>query len=284
MQIGFAPHRLWPTDPADLASLLETARLIEHLDFDHVLAGTHLLAGDLGLSPDPMVLLSAVAGATSRVRVVSSVLIAPLYQPLVVANQAATLDVLSGGRFVLGVGTGWDRTEFEAVGVPFAERGKRTDAALAALKALWSGESELSLALPPRTPDGPPVWVGGTSDAALRRALRFGDAWHGSGTPEAVTAARARIARLAEDDAIDRDPDTLALTVVSMLLPPGFEPAGKSPGALLGGDDPSRDSIVDELGRLREAGVSTCSLWAPVDAAALPDALAWAAEVAAEIA
>ena len=125
MHIGFAPHRLWPTDPADLSCLLETARLIEHLDFDHVIAGTHLLAGGLGLSPDPMVLLSAVAGATSRIRVVSSILIAPLYQPLVVANQAATLDVLSGGRFVLGVGTGWDRAEFDAVGVPFAGLGRR---------------------------------------------------------------------------------------------------------------------------------------------------------------
>lgn len=277
MHIGFAPHRLWPTDPADLAGVLETARLIESLGFEHVIAGTHLLAGDLGLSPDPMVLLSAVAGATSRVRVATSILIAPLYEPLVVAHQAATLDALSGGRFVLGVGTGWDRAEFDAVGVPFAERGKRTDASLATMRALWRGESEVSLGMPPRTPDGPPVWIGGTSDAALRRALRFGDAWHGSGDPDAVTAARARIAQLAEGT--DRDPDSLGLTVVSMLLPPGFELSGTSPGALLGGDQPSRESIVDELGRLQEAGVSSCSLWAPVDAAALPDVLGWAAEL-----
>ena len=293
MHIGFAPHRLWPTDPADLAAVLETARLIEQLGFDHVIAGTHLLAGDLGLSPDPLVMLSAVAGATSRIRVISSILIAPLYEPLVVAHQAATLDALSGGRFVLGVGTGWDRTEFEAVGVPFGERGKRTDAALAAMRALWRGESELSLGMPPSTPDGPPVWVGGTSDAALRRALRFGAAWHGSGDPGEIAATRARIARLAEGT--DRDPDTLALTVVGMLLPPGFELSGKFPGRLLGdgggggaggdgdGDRPSRESVVDELGRLVEAGVETCSLWAPVDAEALPDVLAWAAEVAAEI-
>ena len=277
MLIGFAPHRLWPTVPADLVGVLETARLIENLGFDHVIAGTHLLAGDLGLSPDPMVLLSAVAGATSRVRLASSILIAPLYQPIVVAHQAATLDALSGGRLVLGVGTGWDRTEFEAVGVPFGERGKRTDASLATLRALWSGESEHSLAMAPTTPDGPPIWVGGTSDAALRRALRFGAAWHGAGDPDAVTAVRTRIGQLAEGT--DRDPDTLGLTVVAMLLPPGFELSGKSPGPLLGGGQPSRDSIVDELGRLEEAGVSTCSLWAPVGADALPDVLAWAAEL-----
>jgi hypothetical protein len=191
----------------------------------------------------------------------------------------------------LGVGTGWDRTEFEAVGVPFGERGKRADAALATMRALWRGESDLSLGMPPSTPDGPPVWVGGTSDAALRRTLRFGAAWHGSGDPGEIAATRARIARLAEGG--DRDPDTLALTVVGMLLPPGFELSGKFPGRLLGdgggggaggdGDRPSRESVVDELGRLAEAGVETCSLWAPVDAEALPDVLAWAAEVAAEI-
>lgn len=283
MQIGFAPHRLWPTDPAALTGVLETARLIEDLGFDHVIAGTHLLAGELGLSPDPMVMLSAVAGATRRLRVISSILIAPLYEPLVVAHQAATLDALSGGRFVLGVGTGWDRAEFDAVGVPFGERGKRTDAALTTLRALWRGESDLVLAMPPSTPDGPPVWVGGTSDAALRRALRFGAAWHGSGDPGEIAAIRARIARLAGEGGGGRDPESLALTVVGMLLPPGFEPAGQFPGRLLGGDRPSRDSIVDELGRLAGAGVQACSLWAPVEAAVLPDVLAWAAGVAGEM-
>ena len=281
MHLGFAPHRLWPTAPADLADVLDTARLIENLGFDHVIAGHHLLAGDLGLSPDPLVLLSAVAGATTRVRVASSILIAPLYDPLVAAHQAATLDALSDGRFVLGVGTGWDRAEFAAVGIPFEERGKRTDAGLAAMRALWRGESEHSLGMAPGTPDGPPIWIGGTSDAALRRALRFGTAWHGSGDPETVAATRTRIAHLAEST--DRDPSTLDLTTVAMLLPPGFELSGKSPGPLLGGDRPSRESVVDELGRLSDAGVGSCSLWAPVDAAALPDVLAWAAEAAAEI-
>ncbi|WP_194899362.1 TIGR03619 family F420-dependent LLM class oxidoreductase [Catenulispora pinisilvae] len=275
MRIGFAPHRLWPTDPTDLTGVLDTARRVERLGFDHVIVGDHLLAGDLGLSPDPLVLLSAIAGATSRIRLATSILIAPLYQPIVVAHQAATLDALSGGRFVLGVGTGWDQAEFDAVGVPFNERGKRTDAGLATLRALWRGESDVLLGMPPRTPDGPPIWVGGGSDAALRRALRFGAAWHGSGDPEAVTATRARLARLAEGT--DRDPDTLDVTIVSMLLPPGFELSGKSPGPLLGGDRPSKESIADELGRLAQAGVSACSMWAPVDAAALPDVLEWAA-------
>ena len=77
-----SPHRLWPTDPADLTAVLETACLIEQLGFDHVIAGTHLLAGGLGLSPDPMVLLAAVAGANSRFRVASSILIAPFTSPL----------------------------------------------------------------------------------------------------------------------------------------------------------------------------------------------------------
>jgi len=289
MKIGFAPHRLWPRQPDELTAVLDTARLIERLGFDHVIAGTHILSGELGLSPDPMVLLSAVAGATSRLRVVSSVLITPLYEPIVTAHQAASLDVLSNGRFVLGVGTGWDKTEFDALGVPFNERGKRTTAHLATMRALWRGESDVALGIPPHTPGGPPVWVGGNSDAALRRALRFGTAWHGSGDPTAVAAARARITELADQidqaDQADRtgqtarDPATLDLTTISILLPPGFELAGAFPGALLGGERPSKESILDEVGRLAEVGVSTCSLWAPVDAAALPDVLAWAAEV-----
>jgi alkanesulfonate monooxygenase SsuD/methylene tetrahydromethanopterin reductase-like flavin-dependent oxidoreductase (luciferase family) len=108
------------------------------------------------------------------------------------ANQAATLDVVSGGRLILGVGTGWNPDEFEAVGVPVRERGARIDDHLEAAKALWTRRPAdfagpfttlraAQLGVPPITPGGPPVWVGGHSDAALRRALRFGDGWYGPG-------------------------------------------------------------------------------------------------------
>jgi probable F420-dependent oxidoreductase len=274
MKVGVAPHRLWPDQDGDLRDVVGTARVAESLGFDHIIAGSHVLATDLGLTLDPMVLLSAIAGATSRIGVVTSVLILPLYNPVIIAHQAASLDHISGGRFILGVGTGWDADEFAAIGVPFKERGRRTDEHLTVIKELWHPDPS-RLGVTPRTPGGPPIWVGGQSDAALHRALRFGDAWHGSGAdPAAVARIRRRLAELAED----RDPATLELTLGAFLIPPGFRQAGRVPDRLLGGVQPSADSIVDDLGLLGEAGVTTLSLWLPVDTAALPDALAWASE------
>ncbi|MFG2777070.1 LLM class flavin-dependent oxidoreductase [Streptomyces prunicolor] len=102
-------------------------------------------------------------------------------------------------RSALGVGTGWDAGEFAAVGVPFAGRGHRMDEQLAVVRQLWRGEGSPRLGVLPRTEGGPPVWIGGQSDAALRRALRFGDAWHGSGVDaEALTGVRAQLDSLGD--------------------------------------------------------------------------------------
>ena len=278
MRIGVAPHRLWPGRESELDGVLETARAAERLGFDHLIAGSHVLAGDLGVTPDPLVLLSAIAGATERVRVVTSVLILPLYNPVVLAHQAATLDRLSGGRFTLGVGTGWDAEEYAAVGVPFGGRGKRADEQLAVIRELWEDRADgMRLGVRPRTVAGPEVWIGGQSDAALRRALRYGDAWHGSGVDAAaLTAVRERLAALGEDTG--RDPDTLALTSGAFLVPPGFSPAVDMPWRPLGGERATTESVNHELALVREAGLSSCSLWLPVATEALPDALAWVAE------
>jgi probable F420-dependent oxidoreductase len=279
MRLGVAPHRLWPAHEDELDGVLETARTAEELGFDHLIASSHLLAGEVGVTPDPLVLLSAVAGATTRIGLVTSVLILPLYNPVVVAHQTATLDRLSAGRFTLGVGTGWDTTEFDAAGVPFAGRGRRADEQLDVVRKLWRGEAEVRLGVRPRTPGGPPVWVGGHSDAALRRALRHGDAWHGSGLDAAGLAeVRARLAELGEE--VGRDPATpLELTAGQVLVPPGFEAAVHLPGRRpLGGTDPSAERVREELGQLADAGLTACSLWLPVATRALPDALGWVAE------
>jgi hypothetical protein len=131
----------------------------------------------------------------------------------------------------------------------------------------------------PRTEGGPAVWVGGQSDAALRRALRYGDAWHGSGVDAAgLEAVRERLGALGEQ--AGRDPRTLELTAGLFLVPPGFEPAVRLPGRPLGGADASAESVREELAALADAGLSSCSLWLPVAADALPDALAWTAEEA----
>src|SRR4051812_23224944 len=120
---------------------------------------------------EPFTTLSWLAGVTERVRLGTTVLIVPYRHPLLVARMAANLQRLSGGRLVLGVGVGWARQEFAALGVPFERRGRLTDEALATVRAAWADEADYA---------GPPVpiWVGGHSAAALRRAVRYGDGWH----------------------------------------------------------------------------------------------------------
>jgi probable F420-dependent oxidoreductase len=286
MRVGVSPHPLWPRQRQDFDQVLSMARMADELGFDHVFAAGHVVAGAGGLTLDPLVLLSAVAGATSRTKLLTSVLVLPLYHPVVLANQASTLDLVSGGRLVLCVGTGWDVDEFAAVGVPFGERGARADESLEVMRSLWSdGPSDYrgrftslrgtSLGTPPLTPGGPPVWVGGNSDAALRRALRFGTAWHGTGADAAtVRKVRARLSDLAGAA------DPLELTSGQFLVPPGILPVRDVPFPLLGGRHPTADSVLADLAALEEAGLSTCSLWMPIAQHHYEDALGWlAAEV-----
>lgn len=275
MKLGVSLHPLWTGGGDVPGRIAEAAIQAERAGLDHVRTGGHLLRGAVPRESqdlDPLVMLSVVAAVTRRLRLVAGILVLPLYEPVGLAGQTASLDVVSNGRFTLGAGVGWDRAEFDAVGVPFGERGARTDRALATMRRLWASDD---LAVPPHTPGGPPVWVGGNSDAALRRALRFGEAWHGSGVDAAaLVEVRGRLERLAPHD---RTANPLELTAVNFLVPPGFRTATTPPGRPIGGPDASLDAILDEFGRLSEAGLTTCSLWMPLDAAALPDAIAWLA-------
>jgi probable F420-dependent oxidoreductase len=292
LRLGVSLQPRWPLD--DGAGVLRAARHAEDLGFDHVAVGNRLLDSGFGLDTDPLVLLAAVAGATTRLRLLTSVLVAPYYPALVLANQAATLDVVSGGRLILGVGTGWNPDEFDAVGVPARERGARTDDHLAAARVLWKRRPAdfegpyttlraAHLGVPPVTPGGPPVWVGGHSDAALRRALRFGEGWYGTGADAAeVTGVRRRLRELASG-AGDTDPLTLASA--AFLTPPGVPAAVPPPGRPLGGTAPTAASVADDLGRLAEAGLTACTLWLPVAAEHVGEAMEWiAAEVVPQLA
>lgn len=157
---------------------------------------------------DPMVGLSFVAAATERIGLATGVLLVPEHNPLLVAKQAASLDSLSGGRLTLGVGVGWSREEFTAMGVPFERRGARAAEYVAAMRAVWredvasfSGEfvsfDSVRVNPKPTTDRQIPIVVGGTSDAALRRVAGWGDGWYGFNLP-GVDAVRERIAVLHE--------------------------------------------------------------------------------------
>jgi probable F420-dependent oxidoreductase len=120
---------------------------------------------------EPFTTLAWLAGITSRVRLGTTVLIVPYRHPLLIARMAANLNQLSGGRLVLGVGAGWARQEFEALGVPFRQRGSLTDEYLQAVRNAWDNDEDYRSGRIP-------IWVGGNSDAGLRRAVRLGEAWH----------------------------------------------------------------------------------------------------------
>ncbi|MFJ8363976.1 TIGR03619 family F420-dependent LLM class oxidoreductase [Streptomyces sp. NPDC093984] len=276
----------WTAEDGD--RVLRTAQEAEQLGLDYVLMSSHMLRNPIGSALDPFVTLAAVAGATSRIRLATSVLVVPYYDPVMLANTAASLDVLSCGRFVLAAGTGWNPQEFEAVGVPLSQRGARTDEYLQIVRKLWGTEpvtyagrfTQLHKAVAgvrPRTHGGPPVWIGGHSEAALRRTVRFADGWLGRGIDHVIAEhVRSRLADLGDQSG--RDSSTLTLATVVFLIPPGFPTTQPAPGRLAGGSQPTRDSIIDDLARLQEAGVSMCSLWIPLDGSGLREALHWVAE------
>lgn len=140
---------------------------------------------------EPLATLAFLAGKTGRLRLGTSVLILSYRNPVTTAKMLASLDVLSGGRIFLGVGTGWWENEYKALGIPghFAERGARTDEYLRIYKILWTEENpefkgnfhsfgDLEFSPRPLQPGGIPIWIGGHTGRALRRTVEFGDAWH----------------------------------------------------------------------------------------------------------
>lgn len=170
--------------------------------------------------PDPLVWLTWVGAATSTIRLATGILLLPERQPLVLAKAAATLDQLTGGRFDLGIGIGWLREEFDALGIPFAGRAARTDEYIEVLRTLWDGDSvayqgeHVSFSgissNPKPANDTIPIYVGGHSPGAARRAGRLGDGfWPGRGSLDEL----AEMFTMAKQAAVDagRDPDTLVL-------------------------------------------------------------------------
>jgi probable F420-dependent oxidoreductase len=150
---------------------------------------------------DPLLGLSYVAAVTSRIGLATGVLLLPEHNPVLAAKQAATLDVLSGGRLTLGVGIGWSAEEFAALGVPFARRGQRTAEYVGAMRALWADDVTSfhgefagfdAIRVNPKPVRGRriPIVVGGNSDAALGRVAAFGDGWYGFNLPAAAVAER----------------------------------------------------------------------------------------------
>lgn len=176
-------------------SLAKWAKLVEDLGYHHLMTSDHVT-----VTPDvaerfpapfyePLTTLGWLAGITSDIAIGTSVLILPYRSPLETARAFANIDQLSGGRLILGIGVGWSKAEYAALNVPFEKRGALANEYLAVLRQLWTEEvssfdgkfvrfEDIHAAPMPVQSPHPPIWIGGASDAALRRAVRFGDAWH----------------------------------------------------------------------------------------------------------
>ncbi len=170
----------------DSGRLRELAQAAEELGYDSIWAGDHISYRNPIL--DIVVALSTFAAVTERITIGAGIVLLPLRHPSVVAKEFASLDHVSGGRVILGVGVGGESAkDFEAVGVDPRERGPRTDEAMRALRELFLGRASFSgrvfsfedveIEPGPAQPGGPPLWVGGRSPAAIRRAASLGDGW-----------------------------------------------------------------------------------------------------------
>jgi probable F420-dependent oxidoreductase len=174
--------------------------------------------------PDPLVWLAFAAAASSTIRLATGVMILPQRNPVVLAKEVATLDVLSGGRMMLGVGAGWLEEEFRAIGVPFADRGSRVDEYIGAMRALWSQEvasfdgefvSFKDVYMRPQPVDGTvPIVVGGHTRRAARRAGELGDGFYPASAAVTELAELVALAREAADRS-GRDPDALEITMAA---------------------------------------------------------------------
>lgn len=221
------------------------------------------------LSPifEALTTLSYVAGRTERVRLGTSILLPSLRNPVLGAKMIATLDALSAGRLVLGVGAGWLEAEFELLNAPpFAQRGKVLEEVIEIWQTLWSDRrpsfrghyfnlEEMIFDPPPAQKPRPPIWIGGNSDIALRRAARLGDGWHGARlSPEEY---RERVAQLtAEIAAAGREPDEVepSFTCIFRLSDEQIDPARLRD--LVGGPE----LVAAQLRRYEEAGARTVVL------------------------
>ena len=227
------------------AGVLRLAKAIEDIGFDqldifdHVVMGYPTASRAAPMYPSKMPILEAlmalshIAAVTDRIGLGTEVLVLPQRQPVLVAKQVSTLDTLSGGRVRLGVGVGWQESEYDALEEDFGTRGKRMDEAIDLMRAYWSDErvdyhgtfySSTAMAMEPKPPQGGklPIWIGGASERALRRVAEKGDGWLATAItdPQQAATYKAKIAAYAE--AAQRDPAEIGLQMM-LDVPPRDE-------------------------------------------------------------
>jgi probable F420-dependent oxidoreductase len=247
--IAFANTMTWAGGPGALdaaraaeAAGFESLWTVEHVVYPDGYASQYPYSPDGKMPavpstpiPDPLVWLAYVAAVTTRIRLATGILILPQRNPVVLAKEVATLDSLSGGRVELGIGVGWLREEFDALGIPWERRGARTDDYVAAMRALWSSDgashdgefsSFAQVSSNPKPAQSTvPIVIGGHSEAAAARAGRLGDGFFpGKGSPAELAALMAVVREHAER--AGRDPGAVELTASTPALFGGGDVVG----------------------------------------------------------
>lgn len=254
--------------------VLDLARAIENIGYDEIAVFDHVVMGyQTDERPGPryppkmpileaIVLMAQIAAVTDRIGIATEVLVLPQRQPVLVAKQISTIDLMSQGRVRLGVGVGWQASEYDALEEDFTNRGRRMDEAIALMRSYWSDEqidfagefySSTAMAMEPKPAQsgGPDIWIGGGSKAALRRTARLGDGWMGSAiADDEVIVASLDLLR-SEAEAADRDPEAIGLQM--MLQPPPTSKQDKDYYA-------DHDQVVRRVVRLKELGFEWVSL------------------------
>ena len=234
MKVGIAFANIGPFGSAEGAAAvgrsaeaagIDSLWTVEHVVYPDEYGSTYPYddSGRMAMAPDtdltdPLTWLTWVGAHTSTLRLATGILILPERNPVVLAKQLGTMDALTGGRVDLGIGVGWLREEFDALGIPWERRGARTDEYVAAMRTLWSGNSVSfdgdfvsfsGVSSNPKPVNGSvPIVIGGHSDAAARRAGRLGDGfWPGKGDLDHLLDVMRR-----EAEAHDRDPEAIEVT------------------------------------------------------------------------
>jgi len=208
--------------PATTAAIVQTAVKAEELGFDALFVNDHVIVDDSPRNEpwrnvyDPLMVLSYVAARTSKILLGTSVLIMPYRNPIVTAKMFATLDQMSGGRAIAGIGAGWNAEEYDALGVTFRQRGARTNEYLRLWKACWEpgpttfhgrffSFDNMHVNPKPVQQPHPPIWIGGSGKPSLRRAARYADVWQPTPTPLAdLISNRAYLHDLSAE--MDKEP------------------------------------------------------------------------------
>jgi probable F420-dependent oxidoreductase len=272
---GYSPEFLRPANLARIAQAAEKAGFGAICFSEHPAPSTKWLAGGGHHTFDPLAALTFCAGVTSRIKLMTNLLVLPYRAPLLAAKSLSTVDILSEGRLVAVAGSGYLRSEFAALGVDFAERNALFDEAAEVIAKAWSGEpvsyegrhfTALAQQLqPPPVQRDAPLWIGGNSKLARRRVVRFGQGWSPLFTPggQAGTVRTASIESTEQlASAIDelraqlheagRDPDSVDVQI-------------EAPGEAVADGGPDLEARREELGKLAAAGVTWALVHLPAD-------------------